>query len=41
MSGKCKQAALHLAQKNNFIINDIEAGKKVAAVAAACNYCCD
>jgi len=22
-------------------INDIEAGKKQAAVAAACNYCCD
>jgi len=40
-SGKRKQTALDLAQKNNVTINDIEAGKKQAAVAAACNYCCD
>ena len=40
MSGKRKQTALDLAQKI-VIINDIEAGKKQAAVAAACNYCCD
>jgi len=40
MSGKRKQTALHLAQKI-VIINDIEADKKQAAVAAACNYSCD
>jgi len=39
MSGKHKQTALDLAQKI-VIINDIEAGKKHAVVAAACNYCC-
>jgi len=41
MSGKWKKTALDLAQKIIVIINDIEAGKKQAAVAAACNYCCD
>ena len=41
MSGKCKQTALDLAQKIIVIINDTKAGKKQAAVAAACNYCCD
>jgi len=40
MSGKRKQTALDLAQKI-VIINDIEAGKKQAAGAAACNYCSD
>ena len=38
MSGKHKQTALHLVQKITAIINDIEAGKKQAAVVAACNY---
>jgi len=42
MSGKRKQTALdNLAQKIIVIINDTEAGKKQAVVAAACNYCCD
>jgi len=40
MSSKRKQTALDLAQKI-IIINHTEAGKKQAAVAAACNYCCD
>jgi len=37
MSGKRKQTALDLAQKIIVIINHTEAGKKQAAVAAACN----
>jgi len=41
MSGNHKQTALDLAQKIIVIINHTEAGKKQAAVAAACNYCCD
>jgi len=41
MSGKRKQTALDLAQKIIVIVNDTEAGKKQAAVAAACSYCCD
>jgi len=41
MSGKRKRTASDLAQKIIVIINDIETGKKQAAAAAACNYCCD
>jgi len=41
MSGNRKQTALDLAQKDIVIINHTKAGKKQAAVAAACNYCCD
>jgi len=41
MSSKRKETALDLAQKIIVIINDTKADKKQAAVATACNYCCD